>query len=338
MPRITLTQLLNIFLIVLLNVLNGLVPYNSVEYGEKIEYINLLVPESIPLLSNISFKETSNITYGPQIKGIVTDQIIVGSDTTESEKNIKDLQISAESYLILDVGSSSILIEKNSRLPLYPASSIKMMTALVARDLYNLDDEVTIDERSLTEGHIIGLRLGEKLTVRKLLMGMLISSGNDSALALAAYHPDGVEKFVEKMNDKAAELNLTNSYFHNPAGLDSTWQRSTARDLAIMARELIKDPFFKELIAIEEVVVTDEQGKISHKFINTNALLGKMAGVKGVKTGTTPLAGQVLVTLVDRSNHSYIIVLMNSKQRYNDTRQLIKYIDESYSWVDYELP
>jgi len=242
--------------------------------------------------------------------------------------------LSAKSIVIIDIKSGAILLEKEAHTATYPASTTKMMTAIVAKTSYPQDEVITVTKEAFTTGNIMGLRLGEKMTVKNLLAGLLINSGNDAAFALANNHPLGYQGFVDQMNYKAQQLHLDNTSFNNPSGLDQKNHQSTAFDLATLAKEVIKDDYFKELVATRSARVSNVDETITHQLYNTNSLLGNVEGIKGVKTGTTDLAGEVLISLVERNNHQVLIVVMGSKGRYVDTKAIINWIFENYKWLE----
>jgi D-alanyl-D-alanine carboxypeptidase (penicillin-binding protein 5/6) len=252
----------------------------------------------------------------------------------------ENLQLTATSAYAYDLQSATLLYEKNARSKLYPASTIKMLTALVAVDYYQLDKLLNVNLETEIIGNKINLQTGEQLRVKDLLSALLLASANDSAYVLANNYPGGVEAFVFAMNQKAKELQLTDSIFYNPAGLDENGQLSSARDLNILARELLKNNFLKELVATPYLEINSlnannpEQILNFYQLFNTNQFLSTLGGVKGVKTGTTDLAGQVLVTLVERNNREILISLMNSQDRYADTEKLLAWIFNTYRFVD----
>jgi serine-type D-Ala-D-Ala carboxypeptidase (penicillin-binding protein 5/6) len=254
----------------------------------------------------------------------------------------EDLTLTAESVYAFDLGSATLLYEKNSRAKLYPASTIKMLTALVAVEYYQLEDILSIDSEFEIIGNKINLQPGDQLRVRDLLAALLLSSANDSAYLLANNYQGGLIAFVEAMNNKARELNLVDSQFLNPAGLDEVGQLSSARDLNILARELLKNDFLRELVAtpyleIKTIDNGDNNRPITiYQLFNTNQLLGTLGGVRGVKTGTTDRAGQVLVSLVERNGRQILISLMNSQDRYSDTEKLLAWIFNTYQFVSPE--
>ena len=212
------------------------------------------------------------------------------------------------------------------------------MTALVAVEQYDLDELVIVNLPETVLGTQLGLKTGQQFLVKDLLAALLVSSANDAAYALANHDPQGMTAFIDKMNLKAQQLHLQQSYFANPAGLDEEQQLSSARDLSLMARELLKNEFLANLVqqqqlSIELLNASDLAWPSAYQLMNTNQLLGVLPGVIGVKTGTTDLAGEVLVTLVERQGQQILICLMNSQDRYLDTEKIIAWVFNNYQFV-----
>ncbi|MBD3279528.1 MAG: hypothetical protein GF390_02340 [Candidatus Pacebacteria bacterium] len=243
--------------------------------------------------------------------------------------------VSAQAVYVIDLPTAAVLLSKNNQQLLYPASTTKMITALVARETYALDQVLTVESEASTEGNGMGLQLQEKISVANLLTGLLVNSGNDAAYTLANHHPQGYEGFIKAMNQKAQDLHLDQSHFKNPSGFDHPEQLTTAHDLAILAQALMQDEFLRNLVATPKIAVTDITGKINHYLVNTNSLLTSEAGVVGIKTGTTELAGEVLITQLETNAQQLLIVVMNSQHRYADTKKIINWIFANYYWVDY---
>lgn len=239
--------------------------------------------------------------------------------------------ISAEAVVIRDVPSATNMYVKNGQEVLAPASTTKLLTAMVALDTYRLDDVVTV-KTVANDGQVMGLIPGERITVENLLYGALIHSGNDAAYALAEYYPGGVPAFIEAMNKKAAALHLTGSHFTNPVGYDDPQHYMTAVDLAILAQAAISDPVILKMVAIPSITISDVTHTFYHPLRNVNQLLGKIPGVAGIKTGWTEAAGENLVTLVERNGHRVIFVVLKSQDRFADTTTLIDWVFTNYTW------
>ena len=234
-------------------------------------------------------------------------------------------QTSARNIFIIDRDSQMVLYQKGADQPVFPASTTKMMTALVALDQYDLGREITVTT-SYPEGQNLKLTPGEKLTVNQLLYALLVQSANDAAEVLAENFAGGRAAFISAMNAKAIDLRLTGTHFANPSGLDETGHYSTAADLARLADSALAHPEFAKIVATENAVIA------THVLTNVNQLLGKVPGVLGVKTGNTLGAGQSLVTLVDRDSHPVIIVVLGSTDRFGDSEKLISWIYSNFKW------
>ena len=245
--------------------------------------------------------------------------------------------LSAQAVLAIDLKSGVALYEKNPDLKLLPASTTKIVTALVAMDYYAKDRVITVDNISKV-GQTMELINGENITVNDLLYGLLISSANDAAEALAQGYPGGREMFIAAMNDKARELNLVNTSFTNPAGLDSEGHVSTAADLIRVAEFAMQNPYFSQIVKIRKATVSSVDGKVVHNLENINTLLGKVEGVQGVKTGWTENARENLVTYIERDDHRVMIALMGSQGRFGETEELISWIFENYEWQEVNYP
>jgi len=252
-----------------------------------------------------------------------------------SESNLPIL--SAQAALAIDLDSGVSLYEKNPDEGFLPASTTKIVTALVAMDYYETNDILKVIDPSV-EGRKMGLVVGEELTVSDLLQGLLIYSANDAAEVLAQNYPGGRENFITAMNLKADQLGLRNTQFTNPSGLDGGRHLTTARDLHFVANIAMKEAFFREIVSTKEAVAESVNGNIKHRLVNTNELLGSVEGVMGVKTGWTENARENLVTYITRNDKEVIIVLLASQDRFGETQELIEWIFDNYEWqeVKYE--
>ncbi len=242
-------------------------------------------------------------------------------------------RITAKAAIVYDLSNGAILFEKGSDTSLPEASLTKLMTALVASELYSPDEIAHIDHEEFnTESNVMGLRAQESITVENLLKGLLIYSANDAALALAHHHPQGYSAFIAAMNKKALKLHLKHTQFQNPVGFDDANHYSTVYDLAILSKEVLQHPKLAEYMSTELTQVTNTEGTIVHPLTTTNLLLNKLQGVVAGKTGITPLAGECLFTEVSRENHSVITVVLGSQDRFTDTTQLVNWVYNVYTW------
>ena len=240
-------------------------------------------------------------------------------------------EVSAEGIYLVDLPSFTPVFSRNENLKLFPASTTKILTALVAYDIYKPDQIITV-KKTIADGQVMGLVVGEKIIVENILYGMLVHSGNDAAYVLANNY--GYDKFVDLMNKKAQTLGMKNSHFSNPNGLDSGSQFSTAFDLSLAARELLKNPYLSKIVSTKEITISDVDFKYFHQLTNVNKLLGEIQGLGGLKTGYTENAGENLVSFYKKNGHQFVIVILKSQDRFNDTRNIIKWIEENVSYVN----
>lgn len=241
------------------------------------------------------------------------------------------VEITATGVVVQDSDSGVFLYKRNENVELSPASTTKLLTALVALENFSLDDVVTIKQMNI-DGQSMGLVPGERITVENLLYGALIYSGNDAAWALSEYYPGGEPKFVEAMNAKGRDLHLTHSRFTNPVGYDDPNHKMTPEDLALLGEAALNNKTIAKMVAIPEITISDVTHTYFHQLKNVNQLLGKIPGVGGIKTGWTEGAGENLITLVERGGHKIIIVTLHSQDRFGDTSKLIDWTFGNYQW------
>jgi D-alanyl-D-alanine carboxypeptidase len=246
--------------------------------------------------------------------------------------------ISAQGALAVDINSGVPLYEKNADAPLLPASTTKIITALVALDFYKLDQVLTVGSGVNVDGQKMGLYPGEEIKFEDLLYGLLVYSANDAAETLAQDYEGGYKAFIGAMNAKVVELSMTNSHFDNPVGLDTDDQHSTARDLVRASEVAMRNPEFAKIVGTKQITVTDVTGKSIYNLKNINELLGKVPGVLGVKTGWTENARENLVTYIERDGHRVIIAVLGSQDRFGETKELIDWIFSSYQWQEVKTP
>ena len=232
---------------------------------------------------------------------------------------LKAQAVSARRAYVLDAVSGRVLFEKNSSEQSLIASTTKIMTALVVCEQCNVLDRMRIPKEAVgIEGSSMYLREGEVLTLQELLYGLMLSSGNDAAVALAIYCGGTVEGFAEMMNDKARILGLTGTHFENPNGLDSPGHYSTARDLAVLASYAMENPIFAKTVSAKSV-------KIGERYLtNHNKLLWRVEGAEGVKTGFTKAAGRILVSSATRNGRRIIAVTLDDPDDWQDHASLLE--------------
>lgn len=243
------------------------------------------------------------------------------------------LNLSSESAILMDAESGKILYEKNIDEKLPMASMTKIMSMLLIMEQIDngslsYDDKVLISENaSGMGGSQVFLQAGEEYTVNDLLKCIAVSSANDAVVAMAEKISGSVDAFVSLMNEKAQELGLKNTHFANPHGLDNENHYSTAYDMAVMARELLKHEDILKYTSIYEDYLTKPDGS-SIWLVNTNRLVRFYDGVDGLKTGYTTEAGYCLTATAKRQDLRLISVVMKSpsaEERSSDTSTLLSY-------------
>jgi len=239
--------------------------------------------------------------------------------------------ISAKAVVIMDKDSKVVLFSKNPNLLFSMASTTKIMTAIIALDYYKMNDILIIKKEKI-EGVNVGFTIGEKLNFLDILYAMLLPSGNDAALALAQNYPGGEEAFIKKMNEKAKALHLTNTNFADSIGIEDSRDYTTPLDLARLASTALENETFAKIVATKTWEITDVTGGNKYLLKNLNKLLG-IQGVNGVKTGYTTEAGQVLITSRKEKDHTLIIIVMDSQDRFFDTSKLLYEISGNINYL-----
>lgn len=245
----------------------------------------------------------------------------------------EELDLTAKSSILIEASTGEILSEKNSDEKLAPASMTKIMTMLLImesleKNEYTLDDKVNISTNAASMGGSqVFLEAGSELKVKELLKAIAIASANDAAVAMAEYTAGSTESFVNLMNEKAASLGCTNTTFKNVHGLDTEGHLTTAKDMSIMARELLKHEEILTFSSIYEEFLNKPDGS-STWMVNTNKLIKYYNGLDGLKTGFTKNAGYCLTATAKRNNMRLISVVMNeptTEKRSSDTIKLLNY-------------
>jgi len=249
--------------------------------------------------------------------------------------------IDSEAAILVEVSTGRIIYEKNSTKQMYPASTTKIMTAILTIENSKLTDTVTITESALSnipEGYVTcGLVAGEELTINDLLHALMIPSANDAAYVLAEHIGGSTEGFADMMNSKAAELGCLNTHFVNPNGIHSDDHFSTAYDLYLIANYAMKNDTFKKIVATKEYVLpaTNLYPSNDRVLKTTNNLLVESSNsyykyAIGIKTGYTSKAGDCLVAETSRDGLEFISVVLNGS-RFTDTKKLFEYAYDNYT-------
>ena len=244
--------------------------------------------------------------------------------------------INSRSAVVIDRESKRILYGKNENDKRPMASTTKIITALIVIEKGNFNDTVTVSKKAaITGGSRLGLKTNDKITVKDLLYGLMMVSGNDAAVALAEYIAGDVTSFADLMNERAKQIGLENTHYVTPHGLDSDEHYTTAYELAILADYALNNKTFANIVNTKNYTVSING--YSKNLNNTNELLGYLNGVYGVKTGFTNGAGRCLVTSVKRADLDIICVVMGAdtkKYRTSDSIKLIEYAFQNYKNID----
>lgn len=245
--------------------------------------------------------------------------------------------ILASSAVLLDATTGRWLLLDNADAPRPQASTAKIMTALVAIIHDRPDDTVTAGAAATALGQAtgsnMGLTVGERLPLRAMLFGLLLPSGNDAALAIAAQVGGSIPAFVTMMNAEAQTLGLTHTHYLNPHGLDAPGQYSSARDLVLLARRAMAVPLFRQIVATPAITLPATPGRGVHALTNLNWFLRWYAGADGVKPGMTAAAGLCQVLSAHRHGHWLIGALMNTPDLHTDARDLMNYGFGDFRWT-----
>jgi D-alanyl-D-alanine carboxypeptidase len=241
------------------------------------------------------------------------------------------IETSARSAILMDMDSNRILYEKNIHEKRSVASISKIMTAVVAIESGKLDDKVIIgDEIKKAYGSGIYIQVGEEMTLRDLLYGLMLRSGNDAALAIANYVGGSVDNFVVMMNSKAKDLKMTNTTFNNPSGLDQEeGNYSTAYDMALLASYAMKLDDYKIITGTKKYTLSTN--KNTYSWINKNKLLSLYKYTTGGKTGFTEIAKRTLVSTATKDNTNLVVVTLNDGNDWQDHQNLFEYGFNNYT-------
>lgn len=251
-----------------------------------------------------------------------------------SAASAEEVGTSAAACVIIDAESGRILLSHNAESPLPMASTTKVMTALLAIEGGNLDAPVTCSRSAFgVPGTSIYLAEGETLTLREMLYGLMLASGNDAATAIAEHIGGTVEEFCRMMTARARELGCTNTVFLTPHGLPCEGHYTTAHDLALIAREAMRYPVFREIVGTSRATIPWEGRNYDRVLNNKNKLLTTYEGATGIKTGYTKKAGRCLVFGAERNGMEIIGAVLNCPDWFNEAARLMDLAFERYEAV-----
>lgn len=249
-------------------------------------------------------------------------------------KQTSALSLSAQSAVLIEAESGTVLYEKNGTKRMPMASTTKIMTALVVLESLDLKETIRIPRESCgIEGSSVYLREGEEFSAEELLYALLLASANDAATALAIASCGSVDAFADRMNQKASELGLEGTHFTNPHGLHDEAHYTTARDLAAITAEASKNEVFRKICSTQKTTIRRDSKESARLLINHNKLLARYDGCFGIKTGFTKTSGRCLVSGAERDGLSLIAVTLNAPDDWNDHETLLDYGFSLYSKV-----
>lgn len=265
--------------------------------------------------------------------------VVMGQGSLQLVEPSPSPRVTAVSAVAVDVATGTVLFEKEPDHRAAPASTVKLMTALLVVETSSLDTVAVVRPEDLVGGSTMGLAPGQRVRVIDLLYGLLLPSGNDAAMVLArtvgatlaAPNEDPLEAFVRLMNQEAGRIGMASTHFANPHGLDHPDQYTTARDLATLARYVLRFPLIRKITSTEEYTWNANPPRLLR---NTNELLRTYPGADGMKTGTTELAGECLVATVTRDGRTTLLVLLGSTDRYADARTVFDQLIPYYLLLD----
>jgi D-alanyl-D-alanine carboxypeptidase len=242
--------------------------------------------------------------------------------------------IQAHAAFLVDMRTGRVLFAKNPDEQLPIASTTKITTGILAIHMSRLSDLVRVSNAAATVGEsTMALRRGERVSVRELLYGLLLNSGNDAAVALAEHVAGSQKRFVWVMNQLAEELGMRNTHYATPHGLDAPHHYSSARDLATVAMYAMRDPAFRRIVAIPNIHFRATRHSQEHWLANINHVMFWYPGVDGVKPGDTDAAGLCQVVTVNRDGHRLLAVLLNTPNLVVDIRNLLNFGLHDFRWV-----
>ena len=264
--------------------------------------------------------------------------------TSAAGSDIRGLAIekplpSAKASVLVSADTGEVIFSENQDEKLPMASTTKIMSALLCLESGGLYDEFTVDSNAIkVEGSSMGLLEGDTVTKYALCCGMLLPSGNDAANAAAVRIAGSVEAFADMMNERAREIGLSHTFFVTPSGLEGEGHGSSAFDMAMLAREALKNDIFREICSSESIQLEFGNPPYKRWLKNTNKLLSMYDGVYGVKTGFTDEAGRCLVSACERDGENLICVTLNDRNDWNDHISMYDYGFEAVGNTEVAVP
>lgn len=251
-------------------------------------------------------------------KSLILCLAVIAAAVVFAISGAKTANAEAQSEIAMELSTGTVLDEVNADLKLPMASTTKIMTAVIIIEECDTGEVITVpDEAVGVEGSSIYLKKGEEISVKDLLYGLMLRSGNDAAAALAIHHSGSIQKFAQRMNERAKEIGAENTNFVNPSGLPDDNHYTTARDLCKIACYAMKNPAFKEIVGSKSY-----NGEF-RSFTNKNKMLFNYDGANGVKTGYTQNAGRCLVSSAERDGMEVVCVVLNCPDMYDRSQKIL---------------
>jgi D-alanyl-D-alanine carboxypeptidase/D-alanyl-D-alanine carboxypeptidase (penicillin-binding protein 5/6) len=246
--------------------------------------------------------------------------------------------VSAKSAILIEATTGRILFAKNEKQRLPMASTTKIISALIALETENIDERFEVDRNAImVEGSSMGLKEGDKVSLRDLAYGMLLPSGNDAANAAAVAIAGSIPEFAKLMNKRAQMLGLKDTHFETPSGLDSKEHYSTAYDMSMIARVALQNPDFREICSKSSAKIEAEDSPNAWYMTNHNKLLKQYEGTIGLKTGFTKKSGRCLVSAAQRDGVTLIAVTLNAPNDWQDHTKMLDYGFSSVKPIDLDV-
>ncbi len=265
--------------------------------------------------------------------------LVICTNSTKVFASDIETPAQAKAMVVLEGKTNTVLYSFNKDIQLPEASTTKIVTCILAiENCDDLDKKFKISDKAVgIEGTSIYIKSGEMLSMRELLYGLMLASGNDCAMAIAEYF-DSSENFVQMMNDFATSLGLTNTHFDNPHGLDSDNHFTSAYDLAIMTSYALKNETFREIVATERMVIDGNETSQARYLKNKNKLMFKYENCIGVKTGFTDNAGRCLVNAHEEDNMQIVSVVLNCGPMFEECERMTNLALKQYCMKEFVKP
>lgn len=302
------------------------------KFNEIVKYIAATTVFSVLLFFYSDYAAHKN-RFDPENLSAANNTVFY-TEVSADQNSVPVPETSAYACALIDANSGSLIFSKEADTRLPMASTTKIMTAIIAIENSDLEKQVEVTAESAgIEGSSIYLAQGEILTMRELLYGLMLESGNDAATAIAISISGSTDKFTELMNLKAAELGLVNTHFDNPHGLSSDTHYTTAAELAKITAYALKNDIFRQIVATDKYVIAERDNCRARYFSNHNKLLRRLDICDGVKTGYTLSSGRCLVTSASTDSGRFIAVTLNDRNDWKDHEAMLNFAVDNFESI-----